>query len=94
MEAISDEEQALRRRAKKRVEMKMGFLTHLLVYVLVNGGLMLLQGMRGGNWVHWPMFGWGIGLAIHGIVTLVALQGADMRERMMEREIEALRRRR
>ncbi len=88
----------LRKAAKKRVGIKMGFYTHLLVFVAVNGGLFLLNsfttGFNGGQrWHHFPLFGWGIGLAIHGLVTFISLQGMGLRERMLNQEIETLRRR-
>ena len=51
------------------------FLTHLAVYVAVNGGLLALNAMQtpapGGAprewWALWPLGGWGIGLAAHGL---------------------------
>lgn len=89
---MSDE--ALHKAAKKRVDLKMGFYTHLLVFVLVNSGLFLLNGMvGGGRWHFFPLYGWGLGLAIHGIVTFFALNGMGLRDKMMAQEIEALRRR-
>lgn len=88
------EEQRLMREAKRRVDMKMGFLTHLLVFVLVNGGLYLLNGFTGSTrWHFFPLWGWGLGLTIHGIVTLIALQGSGLRERMMDQELRQLRER-
>ncbi len=83
---------ALRRQARKRVEMKMGFLMHLMVYACVNGGLFLLSNLHdGARWTSFPMWGWGLGLAIHGVVTLVALQGQGLREHLMDAELKALR---
>ncbi len=83
---------ALRRQASKRVEMKMGFLMHLMVYACVNGGLFLLSNLHdGARWTSFPMWGWGLGLAIHGVVTLVALQGQGLREHLMDAELKALR---
>lgn len=84
--------------AKKRVGIKMGFYTHLLVFVAVNGGLYLLNNFttgfnNGQRWHHFPLFGWGIGLAIHGLVTFISLQGMGLRKRMLNQEIETLRRR-
>jgi hypothetical protein len=86
---------ALERRARRRVGLKMGFLVHLSVYVLVNAGLLLLSLGRGGpTWQLYPLAGWGLGLAIHGLVTLFALKGEGVRERMLATEIERLQGRR
>lgn len=95
MQDLSPQDLQLRRQAKKRVEMKMGFLTHLLVFVCVNGGLFLLGSLRGDldALFRLPLWGWGLGLAIHGVVTLAALQGTDLRERMLQAEIRTLRER-
>lgn len=85
----------LARRAKRRVGMKLGFMAHLLVYLLVNGALVLINAAHGGDrWAQWPLFGWGIGLAIHGIVTFIGLQGDGLRERLLAEEIERLKARR
>lgn len=89
---LTDDE--LRKAAKRRVDLKMGFYTHLLVFLLVNGGMFLLNGVTGSpRWHHFPLLGWGLGLAIHGIVTFVSLQGTGLREKMMADEMAALRRR-
>lgn len=85
--------------AKRRVDQKMGFYTHAVVYVLVNLGLYVLGhagsdwGWGHGRWHFVPMVPWGIGLAIHGIVTFVSLQGGDLRQHLMDKELETLRRR-
>lgn len=84
----------LTRRARRRVGRKIGFLTHLTVFAIVNAGLALLSLAKGGGWHFWPMAGWGLGLAIHGIVTLIGLQGDGLRERMLASEIEHLKGRR
>lgn len=97
--ALSDDE--LRRVAKRRVGIKMGFYTHLLVFVLVNGGLYLLRGLAmgfddgyaGRRWHVFPLCGWALGLAIHAIVTFISLQGMGIKDRMLAAEIEALKRR-
>ena len=93
-------------RARRRVALKKGFFIHLLVFVLVNAGLfMLWQGAEWGlgesaGWGRhhrvggfFPLWGWGLGLAIHGAVVLIKLQGQGITERLVAHEIEALKRR-
>jgi hypothetical protein len=83
----------IERQARRRVGMKMGFYIHALVFVLVNVGLFALNLAVGGTrWAHFPAYGWAIGLAIHGIVVFARLQGYGLREAMLQREIERLRR--
>ena len=80
-------------RARRRVRLKMGFYTHALVYVLVNLGLFAISiASDSGRWHVWPLLGWGLGLAIHGVVTFINLRGEGVRERMLAREIARLRR--
>ena len=80
--------------AKKRVAMKMAFGIHLLVYILVNAGLLVLSLSQGRSW-HWgPLLGWGLGLAIHGLVTLLNLRGQGLRDKLLAAEVERLRARR
>jgi hypothetical protein len=84
----------LQRRAKRRVNQKMGFYIHATVYVLVNLGLALINFSSGGSsWHLWPLAGWGLGLAIHGFVTFASLNGDGLRERMLDNEVERLRQR-
>jgi len=83
----------LEKRARRRVGMKLGWYTHALVFVLVNAGLFAINTVTGGyRWNVWPLAGWGLGLAIHGIVVFISLRGQGLRERMLAREIEALKR--
>jgi hypothetical protein len=79
--------------ARRRVGMKLGFYIHLLVYAVVNLGLFTISTLSGrGNWHVWPMMGWGLGLAIHGLVTFIGLRGEGVRQRMIADEVERLRR--
>ncbi len=79
-------------RARRRVGIKLGFYTHALVFVLVNLGLFAANSVAGGpRWSHFPLLGWGLGLAIHGAVTFLSLQGQGVRERMLSAEVERLR---
>jgi len=92
MNTTLTEDQILRR-AKRRVGLKTGFMTHALVYVLVNLGLFGINLFNGGQrWHLFPLLGWGLGLAIHGVVTFIALRGDDYRERMLAAEVERVRR--
>ncbi len=77
-------------RAARRVRKKIGLYIHALVFVLVNLGFVLMHWVNGGG----PGFiwGWGIGLAIHGLYTFVSLQGEGVRERMIREEIERMKR--
>ena len=80
-------------RARRRVGIKLGFYTHALVFVLVNLGLFAVNAATGGTrWAHFPLLGWGLGLAIHGVVTFLSLQGQGVRKRMLSAEVERLRR--
>ena len=83
----------IERQARRRVGMKVGFYIHALVFVLVNVGMFALNLAIGGTrWAHFPAYGWAVGLAIHGIVVFVSFQGQGLREAMLRREIERLRR--
>ena len=83
----------LRRLAIRRADMKLAFRSHLMAYVLVNGALVAINLLTtGGNpfWAIWPMLGWGVGLAAHGMS--VYMNGDGLRDRMIEEELEKLRR--
>lgn len=87
------EDQSIEARAASRVRRKLGFYTHAFIFVVVNVALFAVNSMTGEpRWAHFPMFGWGLGLAIHGLVTLLSLQGEGVRRTMLTREIEQLRR--
>lgn len=92
-ETFSAEDRDLHARARRRVAMRTGLYTHALVFVLVNLGLYVLNGMTGGyRWSVWPLMGWGLGLAIHGLVTFLNLRGEGWKQRMLAQEIEHLKR--
>lgn len=80
--------------ARRRVDIKMGFLGHLCVFVAVNGGLALLHAASSGSFhVPFPVWGWGIGLLAHGVGTAISLMGGSLRERMLSAELAALQKR-
>jgi hypothetical protein len=66
MTNIPDESRAA---ARKRLEERRGFVPHLIVYLVVNAGLVLLWVMTGADGLFWPIFPlmfWGVGLVMHG----------------------------
>lgn len=84
---------SLEARALHRVRRKIGFYTHAMVFVLVHlgFGIAFLVGARPKPFFIW---GWAVGLAIHGLFTFITLQGEGLRERMLRQEIERMRRER
>jgi hypothetical protein len=87
----TDTERDLRRRAERRADAKIGFRIHVLIYVLVNAGLVVLNLLTSPDhlWFIWPMLGWGIGLLGHGLGVYAI--GSHSRERMIEDELRRLR---
>lgn len=80
---------ALEKQARRNVGMRLGWLIHATVFVLVNAGL-LLTGQNGG-WLGLPTGGWIIGLLAHGAVVWLQPLGHGIRERMLEKERQRLR---
>jgi hypothetical protein len=53
-------------RVTKRIDVERSFYSHLLVYLAVNGFLMVSDIMSNGpSWWYYPALGWGIGLFSH-----------------------------
>ena len=74
----------LMRRARRRVKLKMGFFLHALVFTLVHLGLFALHAVTGGErGPHLPIWGWALGLSIHGVVVFTTLQTQGLRDRMV-----------
>jgi hypothetical protein len=87
----ADRPEARLRIARRNVGMKMGFCVHAAVYVLVNAFLAVVDLTRGGDaWLHWPLLGWGLGLAIHGALVWLHTGGGGVREQMLRRELARL----
>lgn len=76
--------------AKKKVEARMGFYTHLAVYLLVISLLTILNLTVAGDyfWAMWPMIGWGSGVILHGLSTFVFDSKSTLKERLIEKEIQ------
>jgi uncharacterized integral membrane protein len=56
-------------KALRRVRRVKGFYAHLVSYILVNLLLFLINIMTTPDilWFYWPLFGWGIGIVMHGL---------------------------
>jgi len=87
----TDSPAALERLARRRAGAKMGWFIHALVYACVNAGLALVAWHTGRPWHLYPLAGWGLGLAIHGLAVWLG-SGSDLHQRLLEAEREKLRR--
>ena len=81
--------------AAARVDARLGFYSHALVYAAVIGLLWLINAMGTSEhwWAIWPTAGWGIGLALHGAKVFLAPTenaGESMRQRMIRAEVNRL----
>ena len=92
MQPLTPEE--IDRLARKRAGAKLGWYVHAFFYVAVNLLLLAISEVGFGTrrWTPFPIFGWGIGLLLHGVSVFVLGGGSGLRERMVERERERLRR--
>lgn len=80
------QDQDLDRLARKRAGAKMGWYIHAVVYLAVNLVLALLSAMSDRHWAVFPAFGWGIGLAVHGLVVFLVTGGAGWHEKLVRQE--------
>jgi len=80
--------QDLDRIARKRAGAKLGFYIHAAVFVAVNLALFVVNGQVTPSypWFAWPLGGWGIGLAFHGLAVFLLGAGSGIRERMVQAE--------
>ena len=87
------ERQEVYEKARKRVEAKIGFYIHLAVYLGVNLLLIIINILTAPEylWFKWPLMGWGIGLFFHGLGVFASFKGDSIKERMIEKEIEMIR---
>ena len=84
--------QDLDRLARRRAGAKLGFYIHASVYLLVNLGLYAINDRFTPSvaWNVWPLAGWGVGLAFHGLAVFFLGSGSSLRQRMVARERRAL----
>ena len=82
------------RLARRRAGAKLGWYIHATVYVLVNLLVFSISQYGFGHrpWSVFPLLGWGLGLALHGISVFVLGTGSGLRERMVQKERERLQR--
>jgi hypothetical protein len=76
-------------KAKKRVEVRIGFYIHLVLYVGVNILLIIINVTTSTRylWFKWPLIGWGIGLLFHALGVFAFSKGLSIKERMIEKEL-------
>ncbi len=78
------------RAARCQVRRLRGFYAHLMVYLAVNAGLLIINLFSAPDrlWSVWPLAGWGIGVVIHGAAVFLGgrVLGADWEARKI-REI-------
>ncbi|TWO69516.1 2TM domain-containing protein [Caenimonas sedimenti] len=84
------------RLARKRAGAKLGWYSHAAIYLLVNLFLFAISeyGFGHRRWSVFPLLGWGVGLAFHGISVFVLGTGSGLRESMVRKERERLQRER
>ena len=80
--------------ARKRAGAKLGWYVHAAAFVVVNLALFAMSRYAFGTrpWSVFPLLGWGLGLVLHGVSVFVLGTGSGLRERMVQREREALQR--
>ncbi len=77
--------------ARKIAERKVGFIRHAAIYLLVIGGLALINNVTWGGyqWWLWPALGWGIGVASH-FLSAFLYQSGTLVDRVARREMEKM----
>ena len=78
--------ESIDRLARKRANAKLGWYLHASVYIIVNAFLMVFSLWQGKHWAAFPLLGWGLGLAIHGICMWFAGADSALRESFVARE--------
>jgi len=64
---MAEEQEDLHKQARKRLEKRRDFTTHVVTYVLVNAMLIGIWAISGAGyfWPAWVLLGWGVGLALN-----------------------------
>jgi hypothetical protein len=84
-------EEELREVARRRVANRQGFITHAILFLLVNAALFGIWLATGAHypWFVWPLFGWGIGIVGHAL-SLALGPGSASERRAFDREMRRL----
>jgi hypothetical protein len=77
-------------RARKAVNVKIGFAIHLAAYLAVNALLVAINLATSTEclWCKWPLLGWGLGLLVHALVTFALTRSPGIRARLIDREMQ------
>jgi hypothetical protein len=76
----------LEQTARRRAGAKLGWYVHAMVYLCVNLMLAGIALATGRTWAIYPFLGWGLGLAIHGVVIWMVTGGGGLQERLIAAE--------
>lgn len=85
------------REARRQVSRLRGFYQHLLVFAVINSGLVAINLVTapGRLWFYWPLAGWGIWLLLHALATFSSgrwlgreWEERKLRELMASRSVE------
>lgn len=75
------------REARRQVSRLRSFYQHLLVFAVINSGLVAINLVVAPNrlWFHWPLLGWGVWLVLHAVATYSRGRwlGAEWEERKL-----------
>jgi hypothetical protein len=77
-------------KAKKKVEARLGFKSHLTVYLVVNAILIGVNFISSPDylWFIWPLMGWGIAIFWHAMGVFVFNKKSEVTERMIQKEMD------
>lgn len=86
--------EAIERLAHKRAGAKLGWYVHAAFFVAVNLLMFAVSryGLGSRPWSVYPFLGWGLGLTLHGVAVFVLGNGSGLRERLVQKERERLKR--
>ena len=82
------------RLARRRAGAKLGWYVHAVFFVLVNAVIFAISRYGFGHrpWSVFPLLGWGLGLALHGVSVFALGSGSSLRQRMVQKERERIER--